>query len=162
VGVTNVLGPRTRQLDRDGQIESMAAMGLFDRTPEPAADRFRLVDPLGAASVVERARSYLDANCGHCHNPDATAQSTGLRLNIEAMTPDDLGVCRIPFSAGEGTGGRPYDVVPGHPEQSILIFRMESTAPEIKMPEYPSQLPDPDGVALISQWISELVPEGCP
>ena len=116
-GVTDLLGPRTRQLDRDGQLEDFAARGMFDRAPEPAAERFRLVDPLGPATVVERARSYLDANCGHCHNPTAAAQSTGLRLNIEASTPEDLGICRMPFSAGEGTGGRLFDVVPGHPEE---------------------------------------------
>lgn len=170
VGTTNVIGPRTRQLDRDrdggsgpaNQIDQLTALGLFDRTPEPAADRVHLVDPLGDAPVVDRARSYLDANCGHCHNPSATAQSTGLRLNVETEVPVDLGVCRLPFSAGEGTGGRLYDVVPGHPEQSILVFRLESTEPEIKMPEYPSQLVDPAGVALVTQWIAEMTPEGCP
>jgi uncharacterized repeat protein (TIGR03806 family) len=162
VGETNVLGPRTRQLDRDGQLESMAALGMFDRAPEPAAERVRLVDPLGTAPVAERARSYLDANCAHCHNPTAAAQSTGLRLNLESSSPEDLGICRLPFSAGEGTGGRLYDVVPGHPEESIVIFRMQSTEPEIKMPEFPSQLSDPDGVAVVSQWIAEMTPEGCP
>ena len=30
------------------------------------------------------------------------------------------------------------------------------------MPEFPSQLADPDGVTLLSQWIAEMTPEGCP
>ena len=169
-GVTDVIGPRTRQLDRDhdggqgpvNQIDQLASLGLLDRAPEPSAERFHLVDPLGSAPVVDRARSYLDANCGHCHNPSATAQATGLRLDVETSDPSDLGLCRVPFSAGAGTGGRLYDVVPGHPEASILVFRISSTEPAIKMPEYPNRLSDPTGVALISQWITEMTPEGCP
>jgi hypothetical protein len=29
------------------------------------------------------------------------------------------------------------------------------------MPELPSQLSDPDGVRLISEWIRSMTPEGC-
>lgn len=160
-GATAPIGPRTRQLDRDGQLEDLASRGLLVPAPEPAGERVRLADPRGDAGVVERARAYLDGNCAHCHNPTAAAQSTGLRLNLETTAPVDLGVCRSPFSAGPGTGGRAFDVVPGHPEQSILIFRVSSTEPELKMPEGPTRTSDAFGVELLTAWIAQMTPEGC-
>ena len=43
-----------------------------------------------------------------------------------------------------------------------MPFRMSSTDPEIKMPELPNLQPDERGVALISDWIAAMTPEGCP
>lgn len=170
-GRTDLLGPRTRQMNRDhdygagpeNQIDHFAALGLFDVAPPPFADRQTLADPLGSGPLDARARSYLDANCAHCHNPDQSlATSSGLFLGIETTNPSALGVCRSPVAAGNGTGGFSYDVVPGDPAASIMVYRMASTDPEIKMPEMPTQLSDPEGVALISAWIASLTPPGCP
>ena len=161
-GDTHPLGPRTRQLDRDGQLEELDARGLLAPSPPPPAERVHLTDPADeAAPLDDRARAYLEGNCAHCHNATAAAQSTGLRLELETTTPIDLGVCRSPFSAGPGTGGRAFDIVPGHPEQSILIFRVSSTEPELKMPEGPTRTSDAFGVTLLTQWIDAMTPEGC-
>ena len=169
-GVTHLLGPRTRQLNRDydhgagpvNQIDHLAALGLLDTTPPPIGDRETLVDPLGSAALDARARAYLDVNCAHCHNPDQSlATSSGLHLGFETTDSSALGVCRHPVAAGGGTGGLAYDIVPGDPDASIMVYRMASTDPEIKMPEMPTQLSDAAGVDLISQWITAMTPPGC-
>lgn len=161
-GDTHPLGPRTRQLDRDGQLEDLDARGLLAPSPAPIAERARLTDPRDeAAPLDDRARAYLEGNCAHCHNATAAAQSTGLRLEVETTAPIDLGVCRSPFSAGPGTGGRAFDIVPGHPEQSILIFRVSSTEPELKMPEGPTRTSDAFGVSLLTAWIAAMTPTSC-
>jgi hypothetical protein len=46
-----------------------------------------------------------------------------------------------------------YDVVAGHPEQSILVHRMESTEPKILMPELGRSLVHKEGLELIREWI---------
>jgi hypothetical protein len=78
--------------------------------------------------VEERARAYLDINCGHCHNPTGLARTSGLYLNIEEMEPARYGVCKPPVAAGQGSGGLDVDIEPGQPDASILVYRMESTA----------------------------------
>jgi hypothetical protein len=62
----------------------------------------------------------------------------------------------VPAAAGQGTGGFPHDIVPGKPEESIVIFRMNSLDPEIKMPELPNRVIDKAGVQLISDWIAAM------
>lgn len=165
------LGPRTRQLDRDhdygskdhpkleNQIDHLMRAGLLRGDVPRAADRFALLDPYGDDSpdtLERRARSYFDANCSHCHRPGGEAGSTALDLRAESMEAFGLGVCRTPVAAGPASGGRDYDIVPGAPDASILVYRMESTDPEIKMPELPTVTSDARGVALIRKWIAAM------
>ena len=75
--------------------------------------------------------------------------------------PGKNGVCKEPAAAGAGTGGHDWDIAPGHPEDSILVFRMASSDPAIKMPELPNRIPDQKGVALVSEWILGLDQKTC-
>ena len=164
--VLGLLGPVTRQLDRtvvrDGrtveQLEWLAEQGLYDAPPSVDAP---LVDPLGDGDLTRRARSYLEANCGHCHRDGGHGGPSGLVLMASETRPQRFGICKSPVAAGPGSGGRLHDIVPGHPDKSILIFRMQSTEPELKMPEIPSLIPDDQGVALVSEWITAMEPAGC-
>ena len=165
------LGPRTRQLNRafdygsplgpENQLEHLAALGAFDRPLPPVATLDRLSDPAGTDPLETRARSYLEANCAHCHAAGGAASSTALRLNLETTLAIDLGICRSPNAAGPGAGQLLYDIVPGKPDESIVLFRMRSTEPEIKMPQLPSTTADTAGAALIAAWVATL-PGTCP
>jgi uncharacterized repeat protein (TIGR03806 family) len=168
------LGPQTRQLHRDyeygtaemsdvaNQIDRLVELGALSGDVPDAAERFALSDPYGDEDLDTRARSYLDANCAHCHRPGGEAGSTGLDLRITNMDPYSLGVCKGPVAAGPGSGQRAHDVVPGDPDKSILVFRMESTDPSIKMPELPTITSDEDGVRLIREWVAAMPGDGCP
>ena len=166
-GVTVPLGVRTRQVNRVAagtlvnQIDAWAQAGLFSTTPPPASTLEALVPAYGSASLDARARSYLDANCGHCHSEGGTADATGLRLSLETTDMTDLGVCRSPVSAGPGSGMLLFDVVPGQPDQSIIAYRMGSTAPQVKMPQLPTMTSDAAGTELVREWISALPGKGC-
>lgn len=103
----------------------------------------------------DRARAYLDINCSHCHNPVGPADTSGLNLEPDAAGPSS-GVCKNPIAAGSGSGGHQFDIVPGHPEQSIFIYRMESTDPGAMMPELGRALVHKEGVSLIREWITSL------
>ncbi len=58
-------------------------------------------------------------------------------------------------------GDREFDIVPGLPEQSILIYRLESTAPKAMMPQIGRAVVHEEGVALIREWIASLNPQSC-
>jgi uncharacterized repeat protein (TIGR03806 family) len=164
------LGPRTRQLDRpfdygagpENQLAHLAALGLLQPAP-PAPDTLsHLEDPAGTGPLEARARSYLDANCGHCHNPGGAAAPSGLFLSWETAQGIALGLCKPPVAAGPASGSLRYDIVPGQPDESIVLYRMRSTDPQIKMPQGPTVTVDAAGTALLAQWISALSPAGCP
>ena len=102
-----------------------------------------------------RARAYLDVNCSHCHNPKGPADTSGLDLEPGASGPA-MGNCKSPIAAGRGTGGRAYDIVPGRPDLSITVFRMETTDPGAMMPELGRAVTHEEGVALVSEWIAAM------
>jgi uncharacterized repeat protein (TIGR03806 family) len=163
------LGPRTRQLNRDrdydgvtkNQIDHLVELGWLTGDPGNPEDRFTLAEPYGDKPLENRARAYLDANCSHCHRPGGEAASTSLDLRAESTHPYNLGICRTPVAAGPGSGGRDYDVVAGDPNASIMIFRMQSTDPELKMPELPTLTSDVQGTALVIAWIAGMNKSTC-
>ena len=115
----------------------------------------------GDADLDSRARAYLDIHCGHCHNPDGAADTSSLILDGSHRNRVQMGVCKPPVAAGGGAADRLYSIVPGEPDRSILLYRMESTRPDEMMPELGRSLVHSEGVALIRQWISAM-PGTCP
>ncbi len=63
-----------------------------------------------------------------------------------------------PVAAGRGAGNLNHTIVPGHPEKSIMVYRMESSDPGIMMPELGRKLIHKEGVELVKQWIKEMRP----
>lgn len=103
-----------------------------------------------------RARAYLDVNCSNCHNPSGSASNSALFLEYGRTDPFHLGICKNAVAAGAGSGGLTYSIVPGKPDESILYFRMNSTKPEIRMPEIGRTLIHDEAVDLIREWIQNL------
>lgn len=119
-----------------------------DHSPAP--------NPAFADAITARARAYLDANCGHCHNPNGPANTSGLFLDIAQTDPERLGINKTPVAAGRGSGDRRFGIVPGKPNESILVYRMENNDPGIRMPEIGRQLEHREGVELIKTWIRQM------
>ena len=109
--------------------------------------------------IHERAMAYLDINCAHCHNPYGAANTSGLTLTLDSPTDLNLGIYKATVSAGAGTGGHTYSIVPGNPDQSILVYRMQSTNPGAMMPELGRTVVHEEGVTLISDWIKSMNPK---
>ncbi len=108
-------------------------------------------------NLEARARAYLDVNCAHCHNEKGSASNTSLYYNIEIQDEDLLGFCKTPISSGgNATGGHHYDIVPGHADESILVYRLSSTEAEVAMPELGRTLNHTEGIQLVSEWIDSL------
>lgn len=109
-----------------------------------------------SASLDDRALAYLNMQCGHCHNPKGAADTSGLILDSSQTLAINRGVCKPPVAAGGGAGDLRYAIVPGQPEESILLYRMRSDKPDEMMPELGRSLIHSEGVDLISRWIAEM------
>ncbi len=168
------LGERSAQLNGEfdygdgpeNQIDHFAALGWLDAVPLPVAERASLVEPFGDAPLGDRARSYMDSNCGHCHADGRFASASNLWLDHSATDPDHgeavhWGVCKIPTALGGATCGLTFNLVPGDADASIMICRMSSHMPEVRMPPIASKIPHMEAVELISEWINAMLPVDC-
>lgn len=164
-GKIEPIGPKLRNLNKEyaytdttmNQLARWANIGyLKGYDPlQPLPKLANYTDPT-SGTLHERAMAYLDINCGHCHNPNGPANTTGLDLVAEAKFDLKLGIWKAPVAAGVGTGGFSYNIVPGHPETSILPYRMASTNPGAMMPELGRRMIHQEGVALIEEWIRAM------
>ncbi len=148
------IGPKARNLTRDGQLEQFAKLGLIDRAPK-VEYRVPLWGETGAP-LNDRARGYLDVNCAHCHNVNGSASNSGLFLTYEEDMPVRIGIHKRPVAAGRGSGSHDFDIAPGDPDGSIMIYRLNSLDPGISMPEVGRSIVHDEGVALLSEWIAEM------
>ncbi|MXP29192.1 hypothetical protein GRI58_10200 [Porphyrobacter algicida] len=153
-GKVTPIGPKARNLPR-GWLEQMVAAGHLDRVPQ-GADILPMWENRAEVPARLAARAYLDANCAHCHQPNATASNSGLDLRWEQDDPEKYGVMKHPVAAGRGSGDLLYDIVPGDPDHSIIVHRMASSEPGVAMPELGKASVDGDGVAEVRKWIAEM------
>lgn len=109
-----------------------------------------------SARLEDRAHAYLDANCAHCHRAEGPARTSGLRLPVFETDLTARGRCKTPVAAGRGSGGYDFDLNPGKPQESILMFRMLSEDPGIMMPELGRSVVHVESIALMRQWIGAM------
>ena len=159
------IGPVAANLNRDfkfahgteNQLDYLDRLGMLQgKPPTETIHEFGRFDDAASGTLDERARAWLHVNCAHCHSPLGTARTSGLDLRIGQNDPAKYGVWKSPIAAGHGTGGREYDIVPGQPDKSIMLFRLESTDPSIMMPNVAKRLVPAEGVALVRDWIREM------
>ncbi len=119
-----------------------------------------LVDPHDVSQPLEsRARSYLSANCAHCHMRGGGG-SAAVVLSHTAK-PDDMNA--VDAAAGQGNFGIPgvHDgdaasvIHAGDPSRSVLYYRM-STILSGRMPHAGSREVDVAGLRLVGDWIASL------
>jgi hypothetical protein len=92
-------------------------------------------------------RPILSENCIACHGPDEKARKGKLRLDDEKDSKRDR--------KGD------FVILPGKPEQSELIKRIESTDPDDVMPPPKQHKTIPAAqVALLKEWIKQGAPWG--
>jgi hypothetical protein len=138
------------------QLDVWRRLGMLDALPGSGVPSVPQAYDASSGTLEQRARAYLDVNCAHCHNPQGPAHTSGLDLRWSQHEPIQWGVLKRPVAAGRGSAGYQFAIEPGHPERSILLYRMESADPGVMMPETGRQLVDDRGVALMRQWIAEM------
>ena len=157
------LGTKARNLNKDfaytdgkeNQLAHWTKAGILKGSPEPShAPKVPRYDDPSTGSVEQRARTWLDVNCAHCHNPAGPARTTGLDLRLaRSIRPRSAsGSRRSPPAMARATTSTTSS--PASPDDSIVIYRLESTEPGVMMPELPRRMVPDDAVALLREWIA--------
>ncbi len=170
-GANYALGLTVAQLNRESgaggnQLDHFTSLGLVRRGasgtntgpvfPKPPAELPRLADPHDAkAPLPERARAYLAANCAHCHMHEGGGNS------LMDLSPWVEGGARHLVDAvpqhGDFTMPGARIIAAGEPGRSVLPVRMSSRGAG-QMPPVGTSVVDPQGLALIYQWLLSLPP----
>lgn len=157
------IGPTARSLNKEyaysegtkNQLEYWKNKGKLQGNITQASTNAVWNDP-NSGSLNERARAYLDINCGHCHRPGGQAATSGLYLTKSEQDSIELGLFKTPVAAGRASADMLYSIHPGFPEKSILIYRLQSLDPGIMMPEMGRRTVDAEGLQLLTDWIKAL------
>ena len=91
----------------------------------------------------QQVRPILSNHCWSCHGLDEGSRQGNLRLDLRENA----------ITAGDS--GEPA-IVPGHPEKSQLIARIDSHDPDIQMPPLVTKKPlSAEQKQILKQWIAE-------
>jgi uncharacterized repeat protein (TIGR03806 family) len=154
------LGVSTLQMNRDhnydgvvaNQLATLEHIGMF--TKKLPATLPKLPDFNDEkVPLDDRARSYLHSNCSHCHIKWGGGNAE-FKLHV-GLDLKDLGIVNVPPAHGNFKIDGAKILVPGHPEQSILLQRMSMTGLG-RMPHIGSRVVDETGVRIVRDWIKGM------
>jgi uncharacterized repeat protein (TIGR03806 family) len=137
------------------QLATLEHIGVFSKKLPAAPEKLaKLADFNDASLPVDvRARSYLHSNCSHCHMKWGGGNAEfKLHLGLELK---DLGIVNVPPAHGNFKIDGAKLLVPGHPEQSMILHRMNMTGLG-RMPHIGSRVIDEQAVKLVSDWIKGM------
>lgn len=102
--------------------------------------------PVATIDFTRQVRPILSDNCFTCHGPDEKQRKARFRLDLKEAA---LGKLR--------DGSRA--IVPGKPDDSVLLQRLEAKEPSERMPPpHANKKVTPEQIGLIRQWIQEGAP----
>lgn len=159
-----LIGPKARYLNSmfdfgsgnvENQLENWVRNERLLNVPTAGIPRAADFDD-PSEELEHKARTYLDINCAHCHNKSGPANNTGMFLDYNQQDSIMLGFCKTPVAAGAGTGGFEYSILPGKPDESIMIFRLNSLELDVSMPELGRSVIHEEGLQLLRDWVESL------
>ena len=169
-----VLGPKARQLNGDAfyhetgrtanQLVTYRYLNMFSSAVDTSAAALASLltsratnDP--TASLEDRARAYLDANCASCHRPGVSVQA---QFDTRLSTPlDAQGLIYGQLLTSLGLSD-PRVIVPADLNASVLYKRVNSVHRTFSMPPLAKNMIDSVGAQLIHDWISNMSPAYTP
>ena len=158
-----VLGVKTRQMNRDfaypsgvtdNELRAWNHAGLFAaKLDEAAIPKLPTLarEEDTSRTLEDRARSYLDANCAHCHRPHGTVAAFDARYD----TPlEKQGLIGAPVLIDQRIDN-PRVIAPNDIWRSLLYVRASTVEP-MKMPPLAHNEVDVKSMMLLKQWIESL------
>ncbi|RZJ33405.1 MAG: hypothetical protein EOO51_14065 [Flavobacterium sp.] len=107
-----------------------------------------------------RTRSYVDANCSHCHQEGRHCDYRPMRFDFthtgNAQGNTNMGVCVDTEDMQDFPTELNKIVAPGNPGHSMLYYRINTTNEAYRMPLHGRTIIHDEGVALMAAWINSL------
>lgn len=159
-----VLGLKTHQLNgneyypqtgrTDNQLRTLGHLGMFTSEFQEAqiANYLKSFNITNTSQpLVNRVRSYLDANCSHCHRPG------GQRANFDARYIIPLEQQNLIYGAVFDAVNDPTDRVV-RPQDLLhsMIHNRASRVGPLQMPPLAKNMVDTNAVQLMADWINSL------
>jgi uncharacterized repeat protein (TIGR03806 family) len=154
-----VLGVNTRQLNRAGptglnQLVSWSNSGALSVPVRPAhLTKLPRLFPIHdrSTSLANRARSYLDANCGFCHRPGGAVADFDARFDtplerqllVDAPARINLGLDHA------------RQIASNDPWRSLVLVRAQMVG-QTGMPPLAHERIDEAGSGLLRRWVESL------
>ena len=99
--------------------------------------------PIGKVDYNRDVQPILSNYCYHCHGPDTASRKASLRLDLKEK------------ALSHGVADNLPVIVPGKPDQSELVKRIESHDPDEMMPQDKEKLLTKEQIALLREWIKQ-------
>jgi len=155
-------------LDRESgnPLLTLSRNGLFEvpYTPEGLSSK-KTLTPLAdtSASVEDRARSYLHANCSFCHHRDGLEH---VELDLELFSSSGVGTflgteSKLGYHPVNGRQTK-FLIAPGDIGNSAIYQRMLTDQPQFSMPYLGRTRPHHEAISVIVEWIESLNPNTTP
>ena len=155
----------TRQLNLDAdfsglpqnQLSAFSQAGYVSNSLPPVSSLPRMAGSDDATLSLEiRARSYLAVNCSPCHQPGGGGgNSWDLRAHIPTET---TGIVGGGLANPNGDAANRF-LAPGDAAHSMAVTRMTGGGGLNRMPPLGNLVTDTVGVALLTAWIEEDLPD---
>jgi mono/diheme cytochrome c family protein len=159
----------------DNQLRTLEHLGILRvdasvKSPQPDPDQRQtrpanllskapdklphLADPADTAQSLDaRARSYLHANCAHCH-VEAGGGNASVDLDF-ATPPANTKMFDQPAQSNLLAVADAKLIATSRPEKPILLHRIATRGPG-QMPPIGSNVVDQRGAKLIEEWIRKM------
>ena len=125
----------------------------------------RLSSPIDVADAVipgddtvSAALGYLHSNCGPCHGNALAPSGLLFWVDVETATPEETGtyLTGVGMRAVRPIGEATERIIPGDPDMSLVVQRMESRMDGIQMPPIGTEIVHPEGIEDVRAWITAL------
>ncbi len=155
-----VLGLNAPQLNRPAthgslttnQIAALSSAGYLSNPPAAPHSLLALAKPDDASASEEfRVRSYLAANCAHCHRPDGPSLGN---FDARIGTATDLANLINGPLVNSGGNAENKALAPNSLEHSMILRRASVRGPA-QMPPISSNIADPAAAQLLSTFIQQ-------
>jgi uncharacterized repeat protein (TIGR03806 family) len=135
------------------QLQKLVDQGYLSSFPSNIVSTVNYKDTSKPLDL--RLRSYLDANCAHCHQDEARCFYRQIRLPFSQTTLDsNIGMCVI---ADEEISPTLQKIIsPGNFNKSIMHYRLKSNDESDRMPLLGRTIVHDEGVALLEEYIASL------
>ncbi|MCH8048327.1 MAG: PQQ-dependent sugar dehydrogenase [Planctomycetes bacterium] len=155
----HVYGPAENNNIEDDQLRALLHAGVLSGVDEQQLTAGKaspkvLINPHDpSADLNQRAKSYLHANCAHCHRFGGGG-TAAIDLRWETKLKDTKMLGLRPTQGSFGIHDARI-IAPGDPFRSVLFYRISKLG-KGRMPHVGSAEVDRRGVALLGQWIARM------